>query len=92
MDLQELEPTWGRTISVWWLIAWRSVLGSLILAMAGGAGQAALEMSTIATPMIAKWVPQLIASILGAIWFAIVVRMALRKSYKGFRIALVPRT
>jgi hypothetical protein len=32
--------------------------------------------------------PRLIASILDASWFVIVVRMALRKHYKEFRIAL----
>jgi hypothetical protein len=34
--------------------------------------------------------PRLIASILDASWFVIVVRMALRKHYKEFRIALLP--
>ena len=90
--MQELEPTWGRTISVWWLIAWRTLLVSLLLALAGGASQGALEAWLGASPGIVKWAPGLIASILDAIWFIVVVRMALRKHYKEFRIALLSRT
>jgi hypothetical protein len=89
--MQELEPTWARTISVWWLIAWRTFLVSSILAMLGGAGQGALEMWSSASPGVSRWVPGIVASILDAIWFVIVVRMALRKHYKEFRIALLPR-
>ena len=88
--MQELEPTWGRTISVWWLIAWRTFLVSAIRAAAGGASQGALEMWS-ASPAVAKWTPGVIISILEAIWFIIVVRMALSKHYKEFRIALLPR-
>src|SRR3974377_1448493 len=27
----KLEPTWDRVIAVWWLMAWRSVVGGLLL-------------------------------------------------------------
>ena len=37
------------------------------------------------------WIPEALVSVLGAVWFLIVVRMALRKRYKEFRIAFVPR-
>jgi hypothetical protein len=49
-------------------------------------------MSTGASPMMAKWLPEALVSVLGAIWFVIVVRMALRKHYKKLRIALLPRS
>jgi hypothetical protein len=55
--MQELEPTWGRTISMWWLITWRTFLVSLILALAGGASQGALEAWSGASPVIVKWAP-----------------------------------
>ena len=32
--MQELEITWQRVASVWWLIAWRAFLGGWILAFA----------------------------------------------------------
>lgn len=87
--MQELEVTWGRTLSVWWLI-WRWTAGGLILAGLIGVAQAGLEMSA-ASPEVAKWLPSVVASILDAIWFVIVVRMALRKHCREFRIALLPR-
>lgn len=89
--MQEREPTWGRTFPVWWLITWRSFAGSLVLALAAGAGEAGLERWTDASPIMTDWIPEALVSVLGAVWFLIVVRMALRKRYKEFRIALVPR-
>ena len=57
----------------------------------GGASQAGLEMWAASSPALVKRGPQAVASTLDVIWFVIVVRMALRKHYGEFRIALVPR-
>ena len=32
----------------------------------------------------------IIGSIIGLVWGVVVMRMALRKTYKGFRLALIP--
>ncbi len=31
-----LEPTWGRVMSVWWLLAWRSAVGFVLFVFAVG--------------------------------------------------------
>jgi len=87
----ELEPTWVRAFSVGGLIGWRSFAGSLVLAFAGAAAEAALERWTDASPLMTSWLPEALISVLGAVWFLVVVRMALRKRYRDFRIALVAR-
>jgi hypothetical protein len=90
--MQELEPTWGRVMSVWWLLAWRTMVGAFLLgAIAGGV------FGFFAA--LANWPAETIQSggtvlggFIGALWGIVVVGMALKKKYSNFRIALVPVT
>lgn len=89
--MQELEVTWGRVMSVWWLLAWRSGLGAVLIgaavgfviglvgALAGVSTDTITVLSTIA------------GAVVGLVWAIVVVRMALRKQYGEFRLALVRR-
>ena len=88
--MQELKATWGRVIVVCWLIIWRGTLGAMILGgvlgfIIGFVG-AILGFRAGATTLSA-----LVGAIAGICWYVVVVRMALRKHYSDFRIALVPR-
>ena len=90
--MQELEITWQRVASVWWLIAWRAFLGGWILAFAlafliGEAGAAlGLEFPTVAA------IGTVLAWLAALAWGLVVVRMALKKHYKEFRLALVAKS
>jgi integral membrane sensor domain MASE1 len=89
--MQELEVTWQRVLSVWWLIVWRAALGGAILGAMIGAVLGFIEgMIGVSTQTIT-----LSSGAAGAlanlIWSLFVVRMALRKKYGEFRLALVPR-
>lgn len=86
----ELEPNLKRTLSVWWLMAWR---GTLCGALMGGALGVVIGIVSLAM----QWSPQsmqlmatIAGSLVGLAWGVVVLRMALRKKYNGFRIALVP--
>ncbi|MBX9844794.1 MAG: hypothetical protein K2Z80_23595 [Xanthobacteraceae bacterium] len=87
--MPELEATWRRVISVWWLLFWRGMLGSILLgAVAGfivgfGAGILKIPFDPIYTGVL--------GAIIGLAWILVVVRMALRKHYQDFRIVLAPR-
>ncbi len=90
--MQELEPTWGRVMSVWWLLAWRSAAGALLLGSAVGfvfGANAALQ-NWPADKI--QMVSSVLGGLIGLIWAIVVVRMALKKRYGNFRIALVPMT
>jgi len=87
--MQELEPTWGRVASVWWLVLWRAALGGFALGAAFGfvigfggaiAGYATEDIGFAAG---------IVGIIVGFFWSFVVLRMALQKKYRGFRIALV---
>jgi hypothetical protein len=86
---QELEVTRERVVSVWWLIIWRAIAGSLligaVLGLVVGVVGAILD-----TPLIGgTWVSQLISVTVGIVWMIVCVRWALQKRYAGFRIAFL---
>jgi hypothetical protein len=87
--MQDVEPGWERIFSVCWLLIWRGVLGGaaigfvlgLIVNMVLGLGFGVVLGSTANLAM---------GAVTSLIWWPFVVRMALRKSYRAFRIVLVP--
>jgi hypothetical protein len=87
--MQEVEITLGRLLRVYWLFVWRAAIGSaLIGAVVGfvigfimGAAGAAREQVVLTTSIA--------GAIVGLIWSLAVLKMALEKPYKGFRIALI---
>jgi hypothetical protein len=87
--MNELEMTWSRVICVWWLIAWRGLLGAVIIAfpialLIGAAGAwLGFDFQPVAI------VGTVLAWLAGLAWGLFVVQMALRKHYKEFRLALV---
>ncbi len=89
---RELDVTWKRTRSVWWLLCWR---GGVVgfgggYAIATGVGFVVLSLA----PGLPISVAETYGSFVGFIWlfpvYLWVTRSALRKQYKTFRIALVP--
>jgi hypothetical protein len=83
--MQELDVTWDRVIGVWWLLMWRGTVGVVAIQLIGGiieyvAGFKPLDdhMSLIVFGLLAA-----------VISWPIAIRMALRKKYQGFRIALI---
>ena len=89
--MQELKPTWPRTISVWWLIIWRSILGAAILGSVAGLILGIVAAIVGASPTTIAAAGGFIGLPIGIVWMIVVVRMALRKNYRDFRLALIPR-
>jgi tryptophan-rich sensory protein len=88
--MQELEATWGRAVSVWWLIQWRAIAGGLVT---GGVLGAVLGVALAFTDWDSSRASPfylVIGAVLGIVWTVIAVRMALRKKYRDFRIVLLP--
>jgi hypothetical protein len=85
-----LEATWQRVIRIWWLILWRgSLIGALFGAVLGGAiGFTAATLGMTFQP--AMMLVRIVVIPLAVCWGIVVVRMALRKRYSDFRLALVP--
>jgi hypothetical protein len=89
--VQEVEVTVGRLASIAWLFIWRGFLGALLIgAIVGGA----VHLTATAFEMSGRHVAR--ASLVGGLlvglaWYLAVVKMALAKRYRDFRIALVAR-
>jgi hypothetical protein len=87
-------PLWEQALRVWWLITWRSIALLLlvnatlflVLSLFGGTGpgmHGARGMAGNPAVIVLVW----LIYIGVGVW---VVRMALAKRYRGFRIRLVP--
>jgi hypothetical protein len=90
--MKEVEITWARVASVWWLIVWRGLVGGWILAIiiAFFIGEAGGRLQ-IPFPVVAA-VGTALAWTAGLSWGFFVVKMALEKTYKEFRLALVKKS
>jgi hypothetical protein len=87
--MQELEATWSRVLSVWWLVHWRAVAGGLATGLALGA---LLGLAAVFADWNSGTAVQLaVGAITSYAWTIIAMRMALRKKYRDFRIVLLPR-
>jgi len=86
----ELEPNLKRTLSVWWLLAWRGTLCGALMGGALGAVVGIVWYALHLSPQHLQVVTGVLGGLVGLAWGFVVLRMALRKTYSGFRIALVP--
>jgi fumarate reductase subunit D len=88
---EELEPTWQRAISVWWLICWRFLVGyavtDAIVVWPISIGLQSIQIQGWVIPFTVSFGIGLVISF---VWLIVVLQMALRKRYRHFRIAVVP--
>ena len=86
--MREIEPGWNEIIRITWLLIWRAVLGGFGTGFVLG-----LIVNLIAGyafgVMMSSGVNLAIGLVVALIWWPIVVRMALRKRFQGFRLALI---
>ena len=87
--MQELEPTWQRALSVWWLILWRGTVGSVLLSIAIIALVDALAALIGIESKALNMIGALVVWLGSIVWGVVVVRMALQKRYRDFRLTLI---
>jgi hypothetical protein len=87
--MQELEPTWQRALSVWWLILWRGIVGSVLLSIAIIALVDALAALIGIESKALNMIGALVVWLGSIVWGVVVVRMALQKRYRDFQLALI---
>jgi hypothetical protein len=88
--MQELEITPKRVISIVWLLYWRTWVGALILGFLAGFLVEIIETGIGAADGSGVIPAALLGGVFGLVWSYFVLRMALRKKYRDFRIVLVP--
>jgi multisubunit Na+/H+ antiporter MnhE subunit len=88
--MQELDLTWGRTFAIWWLLTWRIALVSTLIGFLLGAVVGLVGVMAGVSPPLVRLVSAGLGLCVGIVWPIFVVRMAVAKRYRGFRIALIP--
>jgi hypothetical protein len=88
--MQELDATWRRVRSVWWLIVWRAAVGGGLLGALVGFIMGFIEAAFDVSPQMITLTSAIAGAIVNLIWSLFVIRMALRKKYGDFRLAVVP--
>ena len=83
----ELELTPGRWAAIGWLLLWRGVLGWSAIAFALLVPEVPLSRAFHYGRLPEAWVAGTFI-LVGLIWGPMVLRMALRKKYRDFRIVL----
>ncbi|MEQ8194761.1 MAG: hypothetical protein RIB59_09760 [Rhodospirillales bacterium] len=87
-ERQDGEIGWGKVFRVWWLLVWRWLAGMLIIG--GGLGYllGLLLGKAGAGPQTITAIHSIIGLGIFVFWGLAVVRMALNKYYRDFRITL----
>ena len=88
--MQELEITWQRTIRIWWAWLWRAFALSMVcgglIGFAIGLFGSMLGFHNLAP------LTMVVGSVVGVIAGVAMLVTALKKSYPGFRVALISQS
>ena len=89
--MRELEVNLGRLLRIYWLLIWRSLLGSIVIGFVLGF-IIGLALRVLGVPLTQiRTISGAVGIVGGAVWALFCLKMALEKKYRDFRIILVPR-
>ena len=89
--MREVEITIGRLLRIFWLFAWRSVIGGAILGAVIGFVIGFVMGVVGGTREHVALAGSVAGMLVGATWAVLVLKMALQKEYSDFRIMLIER-
>jgi hypothetical protein len=89
--MQELSVTWERVAAIWRLILWRWVAGCVVLSLTIGLTAIFIQVQTGTWDPLTSpgQIATLVAVLVNVLWSLVVVRLAMRKWYRHFRLVLV---
>jgi hypothetical protein len=86
--MREIEPGWNEIARITWLLLWRAIVGGFVMSFLLG-----LIVNSIAIfafgAMVGTQVNLAIGGVVALAWWPQIVRMALKKHFRGFRLALI---
>jgi hypothetical protein len=87
--MQPIDMTWGRVWCIYWLFLWRHTVGGVLLVFLAGAEMLIFRNSLVPGRHTAMILDVVICPLVNIIWAFFVIRMALRKQYRSFRLVMV---
>lgn len=82
--------TWQQVFRVWWLLAWRGLLGLIVIGGAVGYVVGLALNSIGASQDVVKVISTLIGLAVYLFWGLVIVRMAINKTYRDFKLTFTP--
>ena len=86
--MQEVEPGWNEIGRITWFLIWRAIMGGFVAGFVLG-----LIVNLVAGyafgVVMSREVNLAIGVMIAVVWWPLVVRMALKKRFRGFRLALI---
>lgn len=86
--MREIEPGWNEVVRITWFLIWRAVLGGFVMGFVLGL-IVNLTAGYAFGMMMRSEVNLAIGLVVALLWWPMVVRMALKKRFQGFRLALI---
>ena len=87
--MEDVEPSWDQVSRIAWLLLWRGALGGFAISFVLGL-IINLGLGMGLGIMLSTNVNMAMGLIVALLWWPFAVRMALKKRYAHFRIALIP--
>ena len=86
--MREIQPGWDEILRITWLLIWRAMLGGFAMGFVLGIVVNLTAVYAFGTYLNSE-TNLAIGLVVALVWWPQVVRMALKKRFKGFRLALV---
>jgi hypothetical protein len=87
--MQPIDITWGRVFRIYWLFFWRGFVGGVGLGALSGVGIVIFRHFFVSLGHAGVVLATSIGGVIGIVWAVVVIRMALRKRYRGFRLIMI---
>jgi len=87
--MQDVELGWDKVLRVAWLLIWRGLFGGLVIGFLLGYA-IDLGLGLIFGQVLDRAAGALLKLVVLLVWWPFVVRMALKKRYRDFRVVLIP--
>jgi len=88
-QMQDVEPSWDKVLRIAWLLTWRGLLGGLAIGFLLGY-TIDLGLGLVLGKVLDPSASAVLKLVVLLAWWPFVVRMALKKRYRDFRIVLIP--
>jgi hypothetical protein len=87
--MQDVGPSWDKVLRIAWLLTWRGLIGGLAIGFLLGY-VVDLGLGLALGQVLDRTAGAVMKLAVLLFWWPFVVRMALKKRYRDFRIVLIP--
>jgi hypothetical protein len=86
--MREIQPGWNEIVRITWLLLWRAAAGGFVMSFLLGLIVNSAALFTVGA-ILGTGTNLAIGILVALLWWPQVVRMALKKRFQGFRLALI---